>query len=142
MLRSIGMAAAITLLASCGTDDPAPIVADEFVIPLVKVSRDGALSASLVEANPSPPAKGNNTWLLELSDADGNPVEALDFSAVLYMPEHGHNSSPTTVSAEATPGRYEVSRITFTMGGVWEVRLISAGETTSRDVLFYVDVAD
>jgi hypothetical protein len=142
MLRSIGLAVAVALLASCGSDDPAPIVADEFVLPLVKASRDGALSVSLIEASLSPPARGNNTWTLEVSDADGNPVEALDFSVVLYMPAHKHGSSPTTVTEGTVAGEYSVSRINFTMSGVWEVRLISAGELADRDVVFYVDVAD
>jgi len=142
MFRSFGIAALIVTSAACGTDDPAATVADDFVIPLVKLSRDGELAAALIEANPSPPAKGSNTWTVELTDADGNPVVDQDVSAVLFMPEHGHGSSPTTVTPGANPGEYDISRITFTMGGVWEVRLISEGEATDRDVLFYVDVAD
>lgn len=142
MLRTIGAAAALALIVGCGSDEPPAIVADQFVIPLLKQSHDGELSVSLTGATPSPPAKGNNEWSLEITDADGLPVENLDFDVVLFMPEHGHGSSATTVAAGANPGDYNVTRINFIMGGIWEVQVISRGESPERDVSFYVDVAD
>lgn len=141
MFRSMSMFVAVALMAACGTD-PEAIPADPFVIPLEKTSLDSELSASLIEANPAPPAKGINTWRLALSDADGNPIEDLSFRVVLFMPKHGHGSSPTTVTSTDVAGEYLVSRINFTMGGVWEVRLQADDAGADHDVLFYVSVPD
>lgn len=143
MFRILALIAVASLVFACGTDgETDPIAADEFVIPLSKHSLDGELSATLVEATPSPPARGSNRWTLEVSDADGNPVEGLDLKAVLFMPEHRHGSSPTQITETDVPGEYEVSRMNFIMGGVWEVRLIDEGQVAARDVLFYVRVPD
>jgi hypothetical protein len=134
---------AMTLLAAaCAEPEPATPVADEFVLPLTKQSLDQGLSATLVEASPSPPARGNNTWLIELSDADGNPVEDLTLKARLFMPQHRHGTSPTQVRATEVPGEYEVDRMNFIMGGVWEVRLYADTLAADREVFFYVSVPD
>lgn len=134
---------AVSLLAiACTEGDPAVPAADEFLLPLTKQSLDETLSATLVEANPAPPARGNNTWRIELSDGNGEPVEDLALNARLFMPQHRHGSSATTVSATDVPGEYEIDRINFLMGGVWEVRLYADTLAADREVFFYVSVPD
>lgn len=134
---------AMSLLAiACADEDPAGPAADEFLLPLTKQSLDETLSATLVDANPSPPARGNNTWRIELSDGNGEPVEDLALKARLFMPQHRHGSSATTVSTTDVPGEYEIDRINFIMGGVWEVRLYADTLAADREVFFYVSVPD
>lgn len=41
----------------------------------------------------------------------------------LYMPSMGHGSAPTTVSNGPRVGMYDVSRISFSMPGEWEVKV-------------------
>ncbi len=54
----------------------------------------------------------------------------------LWMPEHGHGSSPTQF-AEISEGCRVVSKVNFTMPGEWEVRV----ELTDGDVgVFLVEV--
>jgi hypothetical protein len=50
-------------------------------------------------------------------------LENLDLKVSLFMPEMGHGSSPTRL--EKVPGGniYKISRVYFTMPGVWEVRV-------------------
>ncbi|MCB0393996.1 MAG: FixH family protein [Bdellovibrionales bacterium] len=57
-------------------------------------------------------------WLAE--DAENVNVEGLEVE--LWMPEHGHGSSPTTVNSIEL-GSYEVSDVYFIMPGFWEVRI-------------------
>lgn len=140
-VRTLGLWLGIALCAlGCGNEEP-KVVADEFVIPLEKASLDGELTARLIEASPSPPAKGANNWSIELVDAAGEPVEANDFEIRLFMPEHGHPGARPTI----TDGDYEGeinARLGFSMGGVWEVRLYRDGTAADQDVVFYVNVAD
>ncbi len=128
--------------AACAEPAPTTPTADEFALPLTKQSLDEGMSATLVEADPAPPARGNNTWVIELADADGNPVEGLALKARPFMPQHRHGTSPTTVSATNVPGEYEIDRINFIMGGVWEIRLYADALAADREVFFYVNVPD
>lgn len=43
-------------------------------------------------------------------------------SAKLWMPEHGHGSSPTTITASGTHCT-TITRLNFVMSGQWEVRM-------------------
>ena len=134
--------ALVALLVACSKDEPPPIVADEWVLPLEKQSLDSTVIATLTDANPAPPALGNNTWTLQLADAEGNPLEGLDLKARLYMPKHGHGSSPTMVHAGDVAGEYVIERMNFFMGGVWEVTLYADSLTTDQDVVFLPNIPD
>ncbi|MFI5390863.1 MAG: FixH family protein [Bacteriovoracales bacterium] len=50
-------------------------------------------------------------------------IDNLDLKVSLFMPEMGHGSSPTKV--EKIPGGniYKISKVFFTMPGIWEVRV-------------------
>ena len=50
-------------------------------------------------------------------------MENLELKVSLFMPEMGHGSSPTKL--EKVPGGniYKISRVYFTMPGIWEVRV-------------------
>jgi hypothetical protein len=46
-----------------------------------------------------------------------------DFRVVLFMPTMGHGSSPTKIAKLTEPGLFQVSKIYFTMPGIWEIRV-------------------
>ena len=69
-----------------------------------------------------------------LADAS-RPAVAVQ-SAKLWMPEHGHGSSPTTLVASGTHCT-NISGINFVMNGKWEIRIKLAGGDA---VAFPVDV--
>jgi len=140
-MRWLAAIATMFLLAGCAEETPADAAADDFVLPLTKQSLDAMWSASLVEASPSPPAKGSNTWRLHLRDVDGNPVEDADLRVRLFMPRHGHGAPTPDVTVNEN-GEYEISRINFIMGGLWEVRLYEQDQAADRDILFLVNVPD
>lgn len=141
-MRLLTLLATVVLLTACAEETPAGTQADDFVLPLTKQSLDELWSATLVEANPSPPAKGNNEWRLSVSDANGTAMADANLSVRLFMPQHGHGSSAPEVAPSEISGEYDLSRINFIMGGVWEVRVYEEGAAADHDILFLVDVAD
>lgn len=142
-MRRFASLAVFVLLAGCVEETPPVVEADDFILPLTKASLDGEWTATLVEANPSPPARGNsNRWRFELSDVDGEPMDDLNLKVRLFMPQHNHGTSAPVITTTDVAGEYEVSRINFIMGGVWEARVYAEGQPPARDVLFYVNVPD
>lgn len=140
-MRWLAVIATTALLAGCAEETPAGTPADDFVLPLTKQSLDEMWSASLVEASPSPPAKGNNVWRVDLRDVDDNPVDDADLRVRLFMPLHGHGAPTPDVTVNDN-GEYEISRINFIMGGLWEVRFYEQDQAADRDILFLVNVPD
>ncbi len=103
---------------------------DAFELGLTKA---GALiQASFVSADPAPPGKDNNTWVLAFSDLAGEPLTDLAIIAVPWMPDHGHGTPvEAVVTATGEPGRYEITPVNLFMTGYWEVNMeltLSGGE--------------
>ena len=64
------------------------------------------------------------TFLLELKDKEGNPVEGAEIGIDGGMPQHGHGlpTSPK-MSGVAGPGVYRIDGVKFSMGGWWQFHL-------------------
>lgn len=116
-----GATSSTSTLASTCSDDPR---AEVYKVGMKGASSDGAIMVTFEDADPSPPAKGNNTWMVKLTDAAGKPLNGATIETKAYMPDHGHESS---IKPKATPmgsdGSYEVTPINLFMPGVWEVTL-------------------
>ena len=103
---------------ACGED---PRV-DDYVA-LDKHGELGVLSFRLSAVEPAPPAKGNNTFQLEINDAAGAPVEG-DLHVDLKMPDHGHGTSvKPAIDFDPQTERYTVSPLYLFMPGVWRIQL-------------------
>ena len=63
-----------------------------------------------------------HAWLLDIRDADGQPVEDAEIEVSGGMPEHDHGL-PTAprVTAELSAGRYLLEGLRFHMTGTWEL---------------------
>ena len=114
---------------------------DEFSIGLTKM---GALTqASFVSADPAPPFKGDNTWILDISDLAGEPLEGVEIVVIPMMPDHGHGTPiEALVAATETPGRYEVTPVNLFMTGLWEITFeltLAGGEQDSLMFGFCVE---
>lgn len=123
---------------------PTPVVtgcaaekrADAFQPGLKKVAPSG-LVVSLVDASPAPPAKGDNTWTLRLTDATGAPVDGATVTLVPFMPDHGHGSAvKPTVTFTGSDGKYAVSRVYLAMAGYWEITVTVVRGATSDEARF------
>jgi hypothetical protein len=93
---------------------------DDFAIGLNKSG--SAVQATFVSADPAPPIKGDNTWVLTFSDLEGQPLSGLDIVAIPMMPDHGHGTPiAAMVTALETPGQYEITPVNLFMAGYWQI---------------------
>ena len=137
------------LLAACAGDDhhddPAINCAeetrdDEFVVGLQKAGQSGKLTFTLLEAMPAPPARGDNTWVLQLtSQGAAAPVTGAAMIATPFMPDHNHGT-PIQVVIEPMPtaGQYKLSPVNLWMPGLWRTTIeAQSGNDTDKAVFAF-----
>lgn len=130
--------ATTTETPACATDPRA----QAYAVGLSSTSTDGAVKITFVDADPAPPAKGNNTWTVAITDAAGAPIAGATIATVAYMPDHGHTSPIKPVATEMAPGTYEVTPVNLFMPGIWEVTLtVTPSGGTAEPVKFTFCIA-
>lgn len=140
---------AISLLAACsgddghGTDEAVDCTkvsgADEFVVGLAKDGNSGALDFAMMSADPAPPARGDNTWIVSINDMNGAPLEGASLTVTPFMPAHQHGTPISVkIMPAGAPGQYELSPVNLWMPGVWEttIRATSMAGTQSDSALY------
>ncbi|MBX7078205.1 MAG: FixH family protein [Nannocystaceae bacterium] len=104
------------------------------------LSRTGEhVTVSFVDAMPAPPARGDNTWVLAISDpTTGMPIDDAMLSVEPYMPDHMHGTSiACNVTDGPQPGQVELAPVNLFMPGLWEVRLhFTLPEAVEETVVF------
>jgi hypothetical protein len=109
---------------------------------LAKAGDLGVLSFRLAQAEPAPPAKGNNTFHLDITDASGAPMAGA-LKVDLKMPDHGHGTSiKPQVSFDPATDEWTVDSLYLFMPGVWRIQLeaYDAGASATpldRTALFF-----
>jgi hypothetical protein len=108
--------------AGCPADTP------EFVAEptrgLLAVGQKALVQARVVAASVVPPMRYENTWTIELTDAQGAPLAGAKIAdACAYMPVHGHGERARRVTGLAEPGRFQLEDLNLKMAGPWEVQL-------------------
>jgi hypothetical protein len=103
----------------------------------------GVLTFRLAQAEPAPPAKGNNTFHLDITDAAGAPVAGA-LKIDLKMPDHGHGTSvKPKVSYDPATSEWTVDPLYLFMPGVWRIQLeayagaATTGAALDRTALFF-----
>lgn len=96
---------------------------DTFTVGLEKT--DDRIRVVFVEAQPAPPARGDNRWTVQVLDVNtGEPLSGCAGEATPWMPDHMHG---TTVEAHVTPGaspgEYVVEPVNLYMPPLWDVTL-------------------
>ncbi len=130
--------ATTTETPACAADPRAQV----YAVGLSSTSADGAVKITFVDADPAPPAKGNNTWTVTVVDAAGKPITGAMITTVAYMPDHGHTSPIKPTATEQDAGTYEVTPVNLFMPGVWEVTLtVTPAGGTAEAVKFTFCVA-
>ena len=96
---------------------------------LIKLGQSQKAEVRFVAAHPSPPARGDNGWDIQVLDGSGNSLDA-NVSLALDMPDHGH-TSPTTpvIVAGAASGTFTITSINLFMPGVWRAQLTLNSKT-------------
>ena len=109
-----------------------------------------AFNFRLLSIDPSPPSRGNNTWVVEIDammdDVVGAPVDGLctdgcpspdeAVTVTPWMPDHQHGS-PIIVDTtpSETSGQYELDPINLWMPGVWTTTIaVTQGSAFDKGV--------
>jgi hypothetical protein len=151
LMRPCLLAVGLSLVgAACGTDgdDGEPDVdcskvsgADTFVVGLEKPGTNGMLDYKMMSATPAPPARGDNSWVVQInsmaSGVVGNPLDGASLTVTPFMPAHQHGSPITVeVTPMADPGTYKLEPVNLWMPGVWETTIRATSGTTSDTVVY------
>lgn len=111
--------------------------ADEFVLGLTKPGESGRYMFKLVGADPAPPARGDNSWVLgvETTASPAAPVTGAPMTVTPFMPDHEHGSGKTvTITPMTNAGEYKLEPVNLWMPGLWEVTVQVTGAQSDRAV--------
>jgi hypothetical protein len=155
-MKRLGATACLALLAlaACGSDggdgdgagsegsvsctgDPR---LDAYAGSLDKVGELGALTFRFSDFTPAQPARGNNTFHVQLIDGSGAPLSGdgadparLGLGVDLFMPDHGHGTSvQPAITFDA--GRYTLAPMYLFMPGVWRIELEAQAADTNETI--------
>ena len=134
MMRVLPGVLLLSLVVGCGSSDSSGddeevdctmvTGADTFVVGLPKTGEAGMLDYALMSANPSPPARDDNTWTVQIKDTSGTAFDGATVTVTPFMPAHQHGSPvKTEVTPTGTPGEYMLDPVNMWMPGVWEVTI-------------------
>jgi len=153
MFRVASIASALTLLvlsgcsssskaASSGSPDAStmsPSVgcasesADRYEPGMKKVGDAGLYNFELLSSTPAPPALNDNTFLVQVTDQDGNPVAGA-LSVTLDMPEHGHPSpAQPEITYDGRANAFTLDPMRLFMVGLWRLTFGFQPEAAGSD---------
>jgi len=152
-MRLLALSFGITVVAACHGGDVAPDAdealacmtsgrGDTYVVGLEHPGASGLLDFKLMSANPAPPGRNFNTWVIQINSMAGGVVGAPATGASMivtpFMPDHQHGAGAYSVQVEAMPdaGQYKLSQINTWMPGYWEIT-IDAQVGSVHDTVVY-----
>ncbi|MGE0326121.1 MAG: FixH family protein [Polyangiaceae bacterium] len=94
---------------------------DTFSAGLSKMTTTGMFEVMLMDADPAPPAKLANTWMVHIKDANGDNVSGATLTVNPNMPAHGHGSSKAVAVTDMGDGMYQLDPVYMQMAGHWAV---------------------
>jgi hypothetical protein len=115
--------------------------ADTFVVGLEHPGKDGRYNFRMMSAGPAPPARGDNTWVVQINSLNagvvGAPITGATLKITPFMPEHGHGSLvPIVITPMTEPGQYQASPVNMRMEGVWEITIRATVGADTDSALF------
>ncbi len=149
MHRHVVSVAAVVLaagpsLAACAGDDGHTTEVncaleerdDEFLAGMQKTGA-GGMTFTLVSATPSPPARDDNTWEIDIATPAG-PFDGT-VTVVPFMPDHRHG---TPIEVVVTPvagtlGRYRATPINLWMPSLWEITVRATPTAGGADAAIF-----
>ena len=151
-------ALALALVAACSSNSASPTqdagAGDEGTVvscddpreqtyspDMQQAGASGVFTFVLVSSDPAPPANDNNTWVIKLLDASGQPVTDATFPSVdPTMPTMTHGTTPVKVTSNGD-GTYTFTPLYFFMAGLWQVAITAQSGTQKDTTSFFFCVA-
>jgi len=143
--------ATLVLAAACGGGESTPDAEvvncatetrdDTFVVGLEKAGDAGMLDYKLISADPAPPARNDNTWVIQINAMSGGvvgaPVTGATVGVTPFMPDHQHGAGKSVVITPlANPGQYQLAPINMWMPGLWETTIDATSASGNDTVVF------
>lgn len=119
---------------------------DDFVVGLEKFGERGALAFKLMSADPAPPSRDDNTWVVQVSvmtsGVVGAPISGASLNVSPFMPDHQHGT-PIEVKIEPMPqaGQYTLSPVNLWMPGLWDTTISATTNGTTDKVVYRFCIA-
>lgn len=119
--------------------------AQTYTVGLEEMGRKGLIDMRLMNADPAPPARGDNTWLVQLatlgSDGPAASVVGATLKVSPYMPDHMHGTPITVEVTDQGSGMYQLTPVNLWMPGYWEttisVTLPASVDSGANDSVVY-----
>ncbi len=84
----------------------------------------GDCALQVQSTDPSPPDRGDNTWVVQVLDASGQAVSVARLQASPFMPAHNHGTAPADFAAtSADQVAWTIGPFDLFMPGLWELRV-------------------
>jgi hypothetical protein len=120
--------------------------ADAYTPGMKKQGDAGRYAFELLSSAPAPPALNDNTFVMQVTDADGNPVSG-ELSVALDMPEHGHPSpAQPEIVFDPASNAFTLDPMRLFMVGLWRLTFsfqpdspTAAAESDSAVFKFCID---
>jgi hypothetical protein len=111
--------------------------AQPFVAGMEQAGAAGLIKARLLASTPAPPARGNNTWTVQIVDAAGAPMDGATLAVKGYMPDHGHGTSTKPAIKGTGDGKYEVDLLSLAMPGIWQITITVTTPSSTTDAAVF-----
>ena len=106
-------------MSSLGCDKQPGV--DSYTAGMKKAGAAGLYGFQLVSSTPAPPALDNNQFVVQVTQADGSPVNG-QLSVALVMPQHGHPSpDPPVISFDSSSKAFTLDPMNLFMVGLWQL---------------------
>jgi hypothetical protein len=115
---------------------------DVYAVGLEHPGASGLLDFKLMSADPAPPGRNLNTWVLQVNSMSagvvGAPAADVAMTVTPFMPDHQHGAGAYRVQVTTMPdaGQYKLSEINTWMPGYWEIT-IDAQAGAVHDTVIY-----
>lgn len=120
------------------TNDPR---ADVWAVNTPRTGATAKLQFTFVSAEPAPPMRGINKWVVRVTDPTGAVIAGATVEAEPFMPDHGHGSPAPPVVAANTDGTYTIRDLDLFMPGLWIVTIKATKDGVSDSLAVGICIA-
>lgn len=85
--------------------------------------------------------KGMNRLTVLVTDSAKNPVDGVDVTLALFMPDHGHGSAAIPKVTPLGGGKYDITNVWLPMAGKWKftLQVNQSGALKTTDFNFCIE---